>query len=125
METNRNQQETVRDKSKYQKEIERLMVFMSEKKPYLDDDLTLQKLSLQTDIPKKQLSFLLNRVLGKHFFDYINSYRIEEAIVLLKNERLNIKQVMYGVGFNSKSSFNTAFKKHTAFTPTAYRSNKL
>ena len=112
MKAKRSQREKVLDKSDYQKEIERLVVFMSEKKPYLDDSLTLQKLSLRTDIPKKQLSFLLNRIMGRHFFEFINSYRIEEATNLLNNQKLNIKQIMYAVGFNSKSSFNTAFKKH-------------
>lgn len=98
---------------------------MSQRKPYLDDALTLKKLSQQTDIPEKQLSFLLNRIMGKHFFEFVNAYRIEEATTLLKNKKLNIKQVMYAVGFNSKSSFNTAFKKRTDCTPTAYRTANL
>ena len=125
MKAKRNQSEMVLEKSEYQKEIERLVVFMSEKKPYLDDSLTLQKLSLQTDIPKEQLSFLLNRIMGKHFFEFVNAYRIEEATTLLSNQKLNIKQIMYAVGFNSKSSFNTAFKKHTDYTPTDYRTANL
>ena len=125
MKAKRNQREKVLEKSEYQKEIERLVVFMSEKKPYLDDSLTLQKLSLQTGIPKEQLSFLLNRIMGRHFFEFINSYRIDEATNLLNNQKLNIKQVMYAVGFNSKSSFNTAFKKHTDCTPTDYRTANL
>jgi len=90
---------------------------MSQKKPYLDDTLTLQKLSQQTDIPKKQLSFLLNRIMRKHFFEFVNAYRIEEGTNLLSNQKLNIKQIMYAVGFNSKSSFNTALKNMRIVRP--------
>ncbi|MEO1546357.1 MAG: AraC family transcriptional regulator [Bacteroidota bacterium] len=125
MKTRPNRKETVLDKSLYQLQLEKLRAYMSQKKPYLDDTLTLQKLSQQTDIPKKQLSFLLNRIMGKHFFEFVNAYRIEEATNLLSNQKLNIKQIMYAVGFNSKSSFNTAFKKHADCTPTAYRTTNL
>ncbi|MEL6304989.1 MAG: AraC family transcriptional regulator [Bacteroidota bacterium] len=117
--------EVLEDKTEYQEEIQQLSEFMSSTKPFLEDTLTLQKLAEQIGIPEKQLSFLINRVIGKHFFDYVNGYRIEEAKILLKDKKRNIQQVMYDVGFNSKSSFNTAFKKYTAFTPTAYRSAKL
>ncbi|MEM8764321.1 MAG: AraC family transcriptional regulator [Bacteroidota bacterium] len=113
--------QVLEDKTKYQEEIRQLSEFMSTNKPYLEDTLTLQKLAEQTDIPEKQLSFLINRVIGKHFFDYVNGYRIEEAKALLKDKKRNIQQVMYDVGFNSKSSFNTAFKKGTSLTPSAYR----
>ncbi|MBW1295057.1 helix-turn-helix domain-containing protein [Aquimarina litoralis] len=99
----------------------KLEKFMNSEKPYLDFELTLQKLATQIDIPEKSLSLLINRHLDKHFFDFINSYRIEEAKHLLRNETLTIQQIMYEVGFNSKSSFNTAFKKHTSETPSNFR----
>ena len=63
--------------------------------------------------------------LGKSFFDLINSYRIEEAKKMIKepeDEKMTISEVMYKVGFNSKSSFNTAFKKYTGLTPSEYKS---
>ncbi|MEO1487678.1 MAG: AraC family transcriptional regulator, partial [Bacteroidota bacterium] len=113
--------EILEDTKEYQQEIEQLSHFMSSTKPYLEDTLTLQKLAEQIGLPEKQLSFLINRVIGKHFFDYVNGYRIEEAKRLLKDKERNIQQVMYDVGFNSKSSFNTAFKKDTSLTPSAYR----
>ncbi|AXT54328.1 AraC family transcriptional regulator [Aquimarina sp. AD1] len=101
--------------------LKRLHSFMESDKPYLDFELTLQKLAVQIDISEKNLSLLINRHLNKHFFDFINAYRIEEAKKLLKDTSLNIQQIMYQVGFNSKSSFNTAFKKHTSNTPSSYR----
>lgn len=113
--------EPLKDTSEYEAGIQQLTDFMSNEKPYLEDTLTLQKLAELLNVPEKQLSFLINRVIGKHFFDYVNGYRIEEAKSLLKERELNIQQIMYTVGFNSKSSFNTAFKKETDLTPSAFR----
>lgn len=99
-----------------------LLKFMETEKPYLDDRLTLQKLAEQIGLPEKQLSLLINQHAGKHFFDFINKYRIEDAQALLKQDhRLTVLEVLYQVGFNSKSSFYTAFKKETNLTPTDYR----
>lgn len=105
----------------YDQEIADLSSYMSTQKPYLDNSLTLQDLAQQTNSSERQLSFLINKVLGQHFYDYINSYRIEEACRLLLQNDLNIQQIMYEVGFNSKSSFNTAFKKNTGQTPSQFR----
>jgi len=57
------------------------------------------------------------------FWDYVNRFRVEEARDLLENNPdVSIISVCFKVGFNSKSSFNTAFKKMTGMTPTEYRS---
>jgi len=99
-----------------------LLKFMETAKPYLDDKLTLQKLAEQINLPEKQLSTLINQHTGKHFFDFINEFRIDDAKVLLKEESgLTVLEVLYKVGFNSKSSFYSAFKKETDITPTDYR----
>jgi len=72
---------------------------------------------------------MINHHLNKHFFDFVNEFRIEKAKSLLTNpakQDLTIQEILYEVGFNSKSSFNTAFKKHCGLTPTQYRkSNSL
>ncbi|MDN3693551.1 helix-turn-helix domain-containing protein [Chryseobacterium tructae] len=99
-----------------------LMDFMKTEKPYLDDKLTLQKLAEQMNMSEKQLSLLINHHTGKHFFDFINEFRIHDAKKLLKeNHQLTVLEILYEVGFNSKSSFYTAFKKETNQTPTDYR----
>jgi AraC-like DNA-binding protein len=95
---------------------------METEKPYLDDALTLQKLAEKISIPEKQLSILINQSAGKHFFDFINEFRINYAKTLLKEQpQLTVLEVLYEAGFNSKSSFYTAFKKETGITPTDYR----
>lgn len=118
-----------KNKTKSNKKVEngylhKLTSTMEKEKPYLDFELTLQKLAIQTDIPEKELSILINHHLNKHFFDFINEYRINDAKTLLQNptkKELTVLEILYQVGFNSKSSFYTAFKKGTNQTPTAYR----
>lgn len=103
-------------------EVHKLLQFMKNEKPYLDDKLTLQKLADQINLPEKQLSLLINQHIGKHFFDFINEFRINDAKILLKEKsQLTVSEILYEVGFNSKSSFYTAFKKKTNLTPTEYR----
>ncbi len=108
--------------------LETLITFMNDKKPYLDFELTLQKLSIKTKIPEKELSLLINHHLGKHFFDFINEYRINDAKTLLQapsKKDLTVLEILYEVGFNSKSSFYSAFKKATNQTPTQYRKSRV
>lgn len=117
--------EPVKSVEKPKEEPEQLKVllnFMQAEKPYLDDKLTLQKLSEQIQLPEKQLSVLINQYTGKHFFDFINEFRINDAKRLLKDQpQLTVLEILYEVGFNSRSSFYTAFKKETGVTPTDYR----
>ncbi len=102
-----------------------LIRFMDEHKPYLDNQLTLQKLATMTEIPAYRISDILNKHLGLNFFDFVNRARVEEWARLVENTpaSLTIQELAFQVGFNSKSSFNTAFKKHTGQTPSEYRTS--
>ncbi|WP_271784495.1 helix-turn-helix domain-containing protein [Aquimarina algiphila] len=105
-------------------DINRLLIFMKKEEPYLDATLTLQKLAEQLGLPNRTLSVLINHNLNQRFFDFINQFRIEKAKKMLlnsNNAKLTIQQIMYDVGFNSKSSFYTAFKKETGVTPSEYK----
>lgn len=107
-----------------QQQLEKIRKLMIQEKPYLDSELTLQKLAVQVDIPEKELSLLINHYLSKHFFDFINEYRINDAKTILEDPSqsdLTILEILYAVGFNSKSSFYSAFKKQTDLTPLEYR----
>ena len=93
-------------------------------KPFLDAQVSIADLSEKLSVSTKHLSQVINQSFDKSFFDFINSYRIHEAQQILKesgDEKLTVLEVMYEVGFNSKSSFNTAFKKETGLTPTEFR----
>ena len=90
----------------------------------MDPTLTMQKLAFQLNIPVRDLSILINHRINKHFFDFINEFRIKKAMQILKDplsKNLTILEVLFDVGFNSKTPFNTAFKKYTKMTPTQYR----
>ena len=108
--------------------IESLKDFMLKNEPYLDSSLTIQNLAEQVKMPVKDLSALINLYMDKHFFDFVNEYRIEKAMEILKDpsqKQLTILEILYEVGFNSKSSFNTSFKKYTGKTPTDFRKETL
>lgn len=115
---------TVVNEERYSEELLKLQRYMNEEKPFLNPSLTIQDVSKGVKIPVRDLSLLINHKLDQHFYDFINAYRIENAMDILKDatkSKVTVLEILYDVGFNSKSSFNTAFKKHTGYTPTAYR----
>ncbi|TNE60465.1 MAG: AraC family transcriptional regulator [Bacteroidetes bacterium] len=104
--------------------LDKIKTHMEDEEPYLDASLSIFQLSRQVDIPVRELSLLINHQLDKHFFDFVNEYRIKKAMELLRDPRHNkttVLGILYEVGFNSKSSFNTVFKKFTGQTPSEYR----
>ncbi|MCE0733740.1 AraC family transcriptional regulator [Halomonas sp. G15] len=103
--------------------LRRLEIHMAEAKPYLDANLTVEQLARQLGMPTRELSRTINQGLEKNFFEFVCDFRIAEARRQLKTTEAGttILQVMYDSGFNSKSVFNTAFKKATGMTPSAYR----
>ncbi|HEY6907614.1 MAG TPA: AraC family transcriptional regulator, partial [Ignavibacteriaceae bacterium] len=108
--------------------LRKLLDFMSVEKPYLTSTLTLKELSERLDINPRILSKIINEKKNQNFFDFINTYRIDDAKLILSNpvnRKMTILEVLYGVGFNSKSVFNTTFKKYTGVTPTEYRKRYL
>jgi len=107
-----------------QQMLEELQRYMKNRKPHLNPELTLAQLAEDLSVQPKYLSQVINEKLGKNFFDFVNCYRIEEAKAKFVNppdEKITVLEVLYDVGFNSKSSFNTAFKKATGMTPSQFR----
>jgi AraC-like DNA-binding protein len=103
---------------------ERLTEILKIEKLYRDPQINIYDLARRLGVPSKTLSQVINQSFDKNFFDLINSYRVSEAQKILKeslDKKLTVLEVMYSVGFNSKSSFNTAFKKVTGKTPSEYR----
>ncbi len=105
----------------------RLIKMMEEEKPFLNPNLTLYDLSKRLEISPHNLSEIINTNLKQNYYDFINSYRVEEfKSNLVKEDMKNftILVVAFESGFKSKSAFNTVFKKFTGMTPTEYR-NKI
>lgn len=93
-------------------------------KTYLKNDISIQSLADELEIPKYQLSFTINKQWNKKFNDFINSYRIEHAIRLMnepKNKEITMYAVAFESGFNSESTFYSVFKKETGKTPKEFR----
>ena len=104
--------------------LARLNAYMDDQKPYLDENITIKDLADEVGIPPHHLSIVINNRLGKNFYTFINEYRIKEAVSILNdpdNSDANIIAVAFKSGFNSKSTFNSVFKKITGLTPTEYR----
>ena len=103
-------------------DLNRLLEYVETQTPYLNPELTLAALADQVAMTPREVSELLNQSLGVHFFDFINSHRIDHARQLLVTEpSQSVLDILLASGFNSKSSFNTAFKKQIGMTPSAYR----
>jgi len=104
--------------------LARLNAFMAEQEPFLDPSLTIRSLSRRLGWGQRELSQLLNQSLGMHFFDFVNRYRVRKAAALLRDPALGdltVLEIAHRSGFNTKSSFNTAFHRHQGTTPSAYR----
>jgi len=104
-----------------------LLKVIDENKPYLDSGLKIQNLAEMSGVPAWQLSQVINEKFSQNFYDFVNSYRIRAA----QNQLLDAKFDYYSIlaialecGFNSKSAFNTAFKKFTGQTPSEFRQSK-
>ncbi len=108
----------------YSWQINRVREYMLKHEPFLNPDLTIQNLADQLEMNVRDLSLLINQQLNRNFYDFIAQYRVDKAKDMLKmnnGKKLTILKVLYHVGFNTKSSFNTSFKKFTGLTPTEYR----
>jgi len=99
-----------------------LSEFMENEKPYKNPDITLKELAEKLNVHQNHISQTINERLNQNFYDFINHYRIKEAAkLLISNRDLTILEIAFESGFSSKSTFNTAFKKHTGKTPTEYK----
>jgi AraC-like DNA-binding protein len=106
--------------SRMQENASALNKAMAEDKLYLEEDLSLKRLSEVTQVTENHISETLSQFLNSNFFHYVNGYRIEAAKQLLKNSDKQVATIAYESGFNSKSTFNNVFKKSVGTTPTAF-----
>lgn len=90
---------------------------------FRDPDLSLSMLATRTGVKANYISQTLNDRMGLNFFDFVNGYRINEAKTLLLSSSDTVLTIALNVGFNSRSTFNTAFSKHAGTTPSAFRAS--
>jgi len=105
----------------YAQELKALMV---EEKVYKDPDVTMPELAKKLDLSPNVLSQVINGYCGLNFYTYINRFRADEVVEIMKldiDKRKNVLDIAYAAGFKSKTTFNTFFKKHTGLTPSEFR----
>lgn len=104
--------------------LQRLNGYIIDNQVYRKSGLTLKELASGIEVSERHISQVINDLKEQNFFDFINFYRVEHAKRLLSqnNEK---KRTMFDIfwesGFNSKTTFNTAFKKFTGITPSEYQ----
>ncbi len=105
---------------------QRLLECMKKEKPYLNDDLTLQKLATHLNCSQHHLSEVINARLNQSYYDFINGHRVEEfksRVADRANDRFNLLSIAFDSGFKSKGTFNAIFKRSTGMTPSEYKSS--
>lgn len=103
---------------------QRLDTFMDTHKPHLDAELTIEKLAKRMAVPRHHLTQVISERHGKNFYLFVNEHRIaavRQALEDPANAERTLLDIAYGFGFNSKSTFNTAFKRLVGVTPSQYR----
>jgi len=101
---------------------------MEGKELFLNADLSLRDLAGHLDLPPNYVSQLLNEGFDQNFSEYVNTYRLEAfraKVVAPDLQHLTLLGLAYESGFNSKTVFNTFFKKAMGMTPAAYRKQLL
>jgi AraC-like DNA-binding protein len=99
---------------------------MKSKQPHLNAKLALKDLAAELNIHPKRLSQVINENFGQNFFNYINAYRVEEfkkQVHGKKFDHYTLLSIGLDCGFNTKSSFNSIFKKFAGMTPSEYKTS--
>jgi len=107
-------------------EVATLEALVIREQPYLNPGLSLADLAELAQVPAHHLSKLINEGFQKNFFDFINTYRVEAFRARIEqgdHHQHTILSQALEVGFNSKTAFNRAFKKHLGITPREYLKN--
>ena len=109
-------------KMEIRRHFNHVLDYMKNERPYLNPELTIVSLAEQLNMSERHLSLLINSSSYGNFNEFVNSYRIEDARqLMIQNKDITILEILYEVGFNSKSAFYAAFKKAIGVTPTHYR----
>jgi len=104
-----------------------IISYFEKSKPYLNPDLNMESLAEHLKIQKYQLTEVLNTDIGKNFFQFVNSYRIETVKQMLSDpgNKYSIEAIGYECGFNSKSAFFTVFRNMTGQTPLQFKNQGI
>jgi AraC-like DNA-binding protein len=102
----------------------RIQEYMMQHKPFIEAELNLSSLAAKLELTNHHLSQVINQDQSANFYDFINSYRVDEVkrqLVNPENAKQSILSIAYEAGFNSKATFNRIFKERVQKTPSQYR----
>ncbi|TGK01722.1 AraC family transcriptional regulator [Leptospira semungkisensis] len=121
------------DRKKYEKSglredkipeyLRKIRDYMKDHKPYKESEFSIDTLSEGTGIPRFYITQILNENLKTNFYNFVNEYRVKDVMTALQSsseEKPNILRLALEYGFNSKSTFNTSFKKIVGKTPSQF-----
>ncbi|MEO1662420.1 MAG: helix-turn-helix transcriptional regulator [Pseudomonadota bacterium] len=103
---------------------DKIKAAMREDQLYRDPDLSLSMLAKHISARPNYVSQTLNAKLGATFFDYVNAWRVKDAQAQLSSGSDTVLAIAFAAGFNTRSSFYTAFKRHVGSTPSAWRKTR-
>lgn len=118
---------TAAENAEFEKLKIKLEDLMSREKPYLEPQLTLADLAKRIGLSATAVSQIINQGFGKNFNDFINEYRVDEVKEKLQSgaaQNLNLLGIALECGFNSKATFNRAFKKITGVSPKEFQTGE-
>jgi AraC-like DNA-binding protein len=107
--------------------VVRLLMIMETEKLYRNSRLSLKELAERMGFTENRLSQVINEGLNKNFYDFVNDYRVNEVIDVIRSRQrphLTLLGLALEAGFNSKSSFNNIFRQKTGMTPSEFRKLK-
>lgn len=105
---------------------EKILNCMTEKQPFLEPDINLKEFSEIINVSPRMVSQAINHFFGSNYNDFMNHHRVEQCKKRLREmPDMNIQEIMYASGFNSKATFNKVFKNLTDTTPKLYRQKVL
>jgi AraC-like DNA-binding protein len=113
-----------RTRKRYMSQLEEYMI---QEQAFLDRSLSVPQVSQSLGIPQHHVSMTINTESNQNFYSFVNSFRIRHAVDRLKDPKEreeSILEIAYSSGFQSKTSFNKAFKSLTGMTPTEYRKSQ-
>lgn len=110
--------DTAKEAAAFLKHMDAVII---ERKFYRDPSLSLDRLSRKLLVPARQISLAVNSQRAINVSQYINMFRVMEAAYLIRTQHISITEVIYEVGFNTKSNFNREFKRIVGISPSAWR----
>lgn len=108
--------------------IQKVQQGMEIQKLFLKQNLNIDEFSKRINLPVKEVSAVINKHYGTNFFEFMNSYRVEEAKRLLSDSQhadMTVMDVLLHAGFNSKSAFHRFFNRLVGMSPTEFRKQNI